>query len=418
MWRRARRLLRVAVTSLALGVALVLVVTSPWVVRHLGGNFASGPGRPKVPLSDRARRLVRESLRGLDPARIVDAHVHVLAMGTDVAGAYVNASMRTWARPVRTFRYLIYRSAVGIEQPTRADAEFRDRLVALAGGLPRGMRLNLLAFDQTYRPDGQVDRAATEFYTPNGYVFELASAHPDRFLPVMSVHPYRSDAIEALRRWAARGGHFVKWLPSAMGIDPADPRLDRYYDEMRSLGLVLLTHAGEELAVEGVDDQSLGNPLRLRRALDHGVRVVVAHCASLGDDVDLDDPAHRRVPAFDLFLRLMDDPRYQGLVYGDISALTQLGRVGRPLEVLLERQDLHPRLLYASDYPVPAINALIDLEGLAGDGFLDTGDVAPLRELYAHNPLLFHLVLSRRLRHPRSGAHFSDAVFQWPAGLP
>ena len=31
-----------------------------------------------------------------------------------------------------------------------------------------------------------------------------------------------------------------------------------------------------------------GNPLRLRRALDAGVRVVVAHCASMGQDRDLD----------------------------------------------------------------------------------------------------------------------------------
>jgi mannonate dehydratase len=31
-----------------------------------------------------------------------------------------------------------------------------------------------------------------------------------------------------------------------------------------------------------------GATLRLRRALDHGVRVVIAHCASLGEDQDED----------------------------------------------------------------------------------------------------------------------------------
>ncbi len=34
--------------------------------------------------------------------------------------------------------------------------------------------------------------------------------------------------------------------------------------------------------------EHFGNPLLLRRALDAGVRVVVAHCGSMGEDRDLD----------------------------------------------------------------------------------------------------------------------------------
>ena len=40
----------------------------------------------------------------------------------------------------------------------------------------------------------------------------------------------------------------------------------------------------------------IGNPLRLRRALDAGVRVVVAHCASMGQDRDLDAGANGPPP--------------------------------------------------------------------------------------------------------------------------
>ena len=129
------------------------------------------------------------------------------------------------------------------------------------------------------------------------------------FLPTISVHPYRSDALEELERGAARGATMVKWLPNSMGIDPSDPLCDAYYDKMRELGLILLSHGGEEKAVDAAEDQRLGNPLLLRRALDRGVRVIVAHCAGLGENVDLDDPRRGSVPNFELFLRLNREKR-------------------------------------------------------------------------------------------------------------
>jgi predicted TIM-barrel fold metal-dependent hydrolase len=38
-------------------------------------------------------------------------------------------------------------------------------------------------------------------YLPNRYVVELAQTHPDIFLPVISVHPYRPDAMQELDKW-------------------------------------------------------------------------------------------------------------------------------------------------------------------------------------------------------------------------
>ena len=55
----------------------------------------------------------------------------------------------------------------------------------------------------------------------------------------------------------------------------------RFTKKMKELDLILLSHGGEEKAVEADEDQKLGNPLLLRRALDHGVKVIVAHCAGL-----------------------------------------------------------------------------------------------------------------------------------------
>jgi mannonate dehydratase len=199
-----------------------------------------------------------------------------------------------------------------------------------------------------------------------------------------------------------------------MRIDPASDKCDPFYAKLAELKLPLLTHGGLEKAVEADEAQKLSNPLRLRRALDAGVKVIVCHCASSGDDEDLDAPG-KRVPSIDLFLRLMDDPKYADRVYGDISALVQFNRVEQ-LERILERGDLHTRLINGSDYPLPAINALVRTSKLVELGFIDETQRALLNEIDRHNPLLFDFVLKRTLRGS-GGEQFAPAVFMPPADL-
>ena len=229
-------------------------------------------------------------------------------------------------------------------------------------------------------------------------------------MPVISVHPYRKDAVAELERWAAQGVKLVKWLPNSMNIDPADARCDAFYDCLAQHGMALLSHTGEEQAVDADDLQELGNPLRLRRALAHGVRVIAAHCGSLGKGVDLDHPGQAKVANFDLFLRLMDEPRTRGELYGEISAAVFRNRDSRVLRTLLERTDLHARLVNGSDYPLPAIHALVSSARLEGEGFLTHAEKLALDEVYDHNPLLFDFALKRTLRGAH-GERFADEVF-------
>jgi predicted TIM-barrel fold metal-dependent hydrolase len=228
---------------------------------------------------------------------------------------------------------------------------------------------------------------------------------------VISVHPYRPDALAELDRFGARGVRCVKWLPNSMGIDPSDPRCDAFYDRMKKWNLALLAHTGDEHALAPGAGQELGNPLLLRRALDRGVRVIVAHCATLGKGADLDDPARKTTANFDLFLRLMDEPRYAGLVFGELSAVCQINRDPRVLRTLLERVDLHARLVNGSDWPLPAINSLVSTRRLEHEGFLTRADRQALNEIYDFDPLLFDLALKRTLRGAQ-GERFPTSVFE------
>jgi mannonate dehydratase len=165
--------------------------------------------------------------------------------------------------------------------------------------------------------------------------------------------------------------------------------------------------------VHAEEDQELGNPLRLRRALDAGVKVIVAHCASLGTALDLDRGAGR-AECFDLFLRLMGEQAFEGRLFGEISATTLLNRSARPLRELLAATELHPRLANGSDYPLVAIDPLISARQLVHRDLLAREERAPLEELFRANPLLFDFVLKRRLRllAPGGERRFAREVFE------
>lgn len=390
-------------------------------VSSLGGASTRQPEEAATGLGSAARALVDQAFADIDPARLIDHHTHVVGLGTAGTGAYVNWKMqRPVNYPFKRLKFAVYADAARIRDLDQADQQWMQRLTQLVEAIPRHGRHLLLAFDQHYDHAGRVITDETEFHTPDAYVFQLAEARPDLFVPAISVHPYRKDAVQALERGAARGARFVKWLPNAMGIDPADPQVDAFYDAMKRLGMVLLTHAGEEKAVDAEEAQKYGNPLRLRRALDKGVTVVVAHCASLGQNADLDAPEAGRpqVDNFDLFMRLMDEPRYVGLLFGEVSAMTQANRLATPLATLLTRTDLHPRLINGSDYPLPAINVVVRTGALESAGFITAEERAALNEIYDFNPLLFDFVLKRTVKAPGSGERFAASIFHENPALP
>ena len=379
------------------------------IIHSIGGAFTKRPEDLSHKLSPKSSDLVKRAFDDIDPQRLIDHHVHVAGLGA--GGTFVNRKMRSWKHPFHRLKFKVYMSSAGATDEENADGQLVDRLVSLVNHISGHGKHRLLAFDKNYRPDGSANLEKTEFYVPNEYVFEIAERHPEMFVPNISVNPYRPDAMTELEKWAKRGARIVKWLPNAMGIDPSDPKCDPFYQKMKELDLILLSHGGEEKAVEAEEDQKLGNPLLLRRPLDHGVKVIVAHCAGLGTNEDLDSKDRPQVDNFDLFLRLMDEKRYEGLAFGEISAMTQFNRVGKPLQTILAREDLHERLLNGSDYPLPAVNILIRTRPLVKQGYLNESEGQSLKEIYDFNPLLFDFVLKRTITLPGTTKTLPASVF-------
>lgn len=358
------------------------------------------PCRARLPRRLAEHSLVRAAWEGIDASKVWDAHAHLVGTGDSGSGIVINPRMQSIVNPGEYTRRLFFLNAGCVhDAPGSVDRAYVERMHNLLDGMRPGVKLLLFAFDRTHDEKGRPDPERSGFYVPNAYAREMARAHAQYFEWAASIHPYRPDSIEALEQAKREGTRAVKWLPAAMGIDPASPRCAPFYEALARLGVPLISHAGLERAVMGSDVQEYGNPLRLRRALEAGVRVVIAHCASMGQDRDLDrGPNGPLSDSFGLFARMMDEPRFAKRLYGDISAMTQVNRAGPALAKVIERTEWHPRLLNGSDYPLPGVMPIFSVDYLVSLGLVEAAAAPVLREIREHNPLLFDFVLKRHLR--------------------
>jgi uncharacterized protein len=106
----------------------------------------------------------------------------------------------------------------------------------------------------------------------------------------------------------------------------------------------------------------------------------------------------------------MELKHYEGLLFGDISAMTQVNRAGPALSRVIEREDWHPRLLNGSDYPLPGVMPIFSVDYLASIGLLKEGMRDVLSEIRAHNPMLFDFVVKRHVQW--NNKMFSKGVFE------
>jgi mannonate dehydratase len=113
-------------------------------------------------------------------------------------------------------------------------------------------------------------------------------------------------------------------------------------------------------------------------------------------------------------MRMFLDRQYESTLLADISTLTQTHHGSGPLRETLKAPELHDRLLYATDYPLPALRFVISPAKLQLAGFLTAAQSKLCRELFEYNPLLFDFAVARSVRYEDSGRtyRFSPQVFE------
>ena len=253
-------------------------------------------------LSYSAKMLINEAFEDINEEWI-DYHVHLIGEG-DPENAFLHPDARSPIHPLRFIRYIFFKKAIKVNTLASTNADYLAGLTKLILNFPKPGKAYLFAMDKFFHTDGSSDLDLTEFYVSNEYLFKVTQKNPNLFVPVVSIHPYQENAISQIIKWYQNGVRYVKWIPNAMGIQPNDPKLDPFFQTLKALDMVLITHGGIERAVIANTHQHLGNPLLLRRALDQGVKVIIAHGASLGRCDDLEHPDVGQVDCFDLFMRL------------------------------------------------------------------------------------------------------------------
>jgi predicted TIM-barrel fold metal-dependent hydrolase len=266
---------------------------------------------------------------------LIDCHVHLAALPDGDNGCYISPKMLK--SPL--FRFLLWKHQLSPDKPREANQKYLDDLLTELRASRHVQQAVLLGMDGVYDQTGRLDQAHTDFLISNDYVLKTAQAHPSELLAGVSINPQRRDAVEEVHRCADAGATLVKVLPNAQQFNPANPRYKTFYRALAERKLPFLSHVGYEFSLIG-KDQSVGDPDRLRVALDEGTTVIAGHACSYG------------LMFYEKFL-----PTFQDLVkryphfYADISALTLPNRM-RMLLQLRRYPEIHDRLLFGTDYPL------------------------------------------------------------------
>jgi predicted TIM-barrel fold metal-dependent hydrolase len=262
----------------------------------------------------------------------------------------------------------------------------------------------VFAFDRAYSPTGKAMDDKSDLYISNDFVIDgiakvnkIRKKYSARLLFGASVHPYRRDAIQELRRVARKGAILVKLIPSIQHFHPYPPnsqlnqrkKLVRYYKELARLGLPLLIHVDEEGSFAH-SNEKYASAWKLELALKQGVTVIVAHAAGRGmgklpeskklhsginppseiwpgpfvvefyrkhsEFLDSYGRPKAEVPHFLQLEALMK--KYPKKVYVDISAMPIISPIGSlysrvdMLDRVVNSDLYRGKILYGSDYPL------------------------------------------------------------------
>jgi predicted TIM-barrel fold metal-dependent hydrolase len=264
----------------------------------------------------------------------IDAHVHVVGNGLGGSGCWLRVG--GWHRPLAAL--MLHHIGLPLSAMSGAlETLYINRLLELVRGSSLGAAV-ILAQDLVYDEQGRSIPDAGSFYVPNDYVLGLARQHPE-FLPAVSIHPARPDALEELDRCLAAGAVMLKCLPNCQNINCNDRRYTRFWERMAEAKLPLLAHTGGEHTLPVVRAE-YADPRVLALPLECGVTVIAAHC---GTKSGLFDPEY-----FHVFAGMTR--RFENL-YGDTSAFNVPLR-GRHVKKCLE-SPLIERMVHGSDFPVP-----------------------------------------------------------------
>lgn len=310
--------------------------------------------------------------------RKIDCHVHLVGDNSDGSGCFFQLTS-PWKKVLA--RMMLKEAGMRTSAlKTGVDRVFREALLnhVASSGLDAAV---LLAQDWPHDERGEPLKDKAGFFVPNDYLLKVCAESGGRFIPAVSIHPYRADACRELERCVAAGAKVLKLLPNCHNADCNAPRTRDFWKLMAETKTVFLSHTGGEYTVP-VLARALEDPAVLRQPLELGVTCIAAHGAGSSAPWGKDYTT-----------KLVGMFREYPHLYCDNSATATPNRTGCTRRLL--RPEAIDRVLHGSDFPVPVGGLGPWVHGLVGWGDLRASAKEP-------NPIARDALVKRAMGYPES----------------
>lgn len=184
-------------------------------------------------------------------------------------------------------------------------------------------------------------------------VLAVTAKYPDQFIPFFSINPLRPDALELIDQNIEKGCKGAKFLQNYWGVDLNDERFIPYYEKLKEKDIPLIIHIGSEYTIHSFIQFERIQMLDLPLAT--GVTIIAAHMGlgRINHKLRFWRNLSKNPRYFDDdYFVLLDLLRQHPNLYADISAMLAPLRA-RALRHLSRQTDVHKKILFGTDYPVP-----------------------------------------------------------------
>ena len=274
--------------------------------------------------------------------KTVDIHTHLLSSEVAFDRFYDRLALRLVGKKF------------GLDSEALARDPFEAYIKALSDSV-RGSehveKVVLFGVDERVDDAGRTLHKDITVCATNEDLLRVYNAHSDVVVPFFSINPKRPDALELIDRYVEHGFKGAKFLQNYWGVDTREARYRPYFEKLAELDLPLIVHVGSESSVHSF--KSCESIEMLDQPLDAGVKVICAHMA-------LSYEPRRILRAFsknpkhfnEEYFTLLEMLKTHDNLYADISALLTPVRA-KVLRHLSEQRDVHEKLLFGTDFPVP-----------------------------------------------------------------
>ncbi|MDR0761894.1 MAG: amidohydrolase [Campylobacteraceae bacterium] len=273
---------------------------------------------------------------------MVDMHVHLLSSQVGFKRFYDKLAIMFFARRLGANPKQLIKNSY---------EEYVNTLIKSVKTSRKIKKITLFGIDEKIDEEGKVLHKDNTVCASNDDVLRLYKKHHDIIIPFFSINPLRSNALELIDKYVDRGFKGAKFMQNYWEIDTNDEKFIPYYEKLKKRDLPVIFHIGSESSLPS--NRAYESLKMIELPLKLGLKVIVAHMALSYEPLKI-LRALKRNPKYypKEYFTLIEMLKTYDNLYADISAILTPVRA-KVLRHLSREKEIHHKLLYASDYPVP-----------------------------------------------------------------